>query len=136
MVCARQRPIGLGVWHRRFRWAAPLLLAGHLAGCAALPAAGPSSEQIESASTVGKESTSPHDKNYVVIDLNHDVVRTLSTFHPTGLKSFASANLRQPRLKIGVGDVLAITIWEAGEGGLFSTAAGKSVSLPSVVVDR
>ncbi|MFM9846391.1 MAG: polysaccharide biosynthesis/export family protein [Hyphomicrobiaceae bacterium] len=101
-----------------------------------MPAAGPSSEEIESASSVGKESTSPHDKNYVVIDLNHDVVRTLSTFHPTGLRSFASAKLRQPRLKIGVGDVLAITIWEAGEGGLFSSAAGKSVSLPAVVVDR
>jgi polysaccharide biosynthesis/export protein len=119
------------------RWmATSLLLAGSLAGCAALPAAGPSSEQIETASAVGRESRSPHDKNYVLIDLNHDVVRTLSTFHPTGLRPFASANLRQPRLKIGVGDVLAITIWEAGEGGLFSTAAGKSVSLPSVVVDR
>lgn len=132
MWCARQRVL----WRQWGRWGTPLLLAGLLAGCAALPAAGPSSEQIESATAVGKESASTRDKDYVVIDLNHDVVRTLSTFHPSGLKSFASAKLRQPKLKIGVGDVLAITIWEAGEGGLFSSAAGKSVSLPAVVVDR
>src|SRR5262245_29228714 len=104
-------------------------------GGASIPASGPTSEQIEQATAVGKESPSAHDKNYVVVDLNHDVVRILSAHHGQGLKSFSSSKVKTPRYRIGAGDVLSVTIWEAGEGGLFSSAAGKSVNLPSVVVD-
>jgi polysaccharide biosynthesis/export protein len=63
-------------------------------------------------------------------------VRTLSTYHSVGLKTFAGNRISHPQSRIGVGDVLTVTIWEAGEGGLFSSAAGKSVNLPAVPVDR
>jgi polysaccharide biosynthesis/export protein len=111
------------------------LTTGVLPGCASIPASGPTSEQIEKATAVGKESPSPHDKNYIVVDLNHDVVRILSAHHSLGLKSFSSGKVSTPRYRVGAGDVLSVTIWEAGEGGLFSSAAGKSVNLPAVVVD-
>lgn len=102
-----------------------------------MPAAGPTSEDIETATTVGPESTSYVDKNYVVVDLNNDVVRVLASFHPDGLRHFSATKASLPKSRIGVGDILAVQIWEAGEGGLFSsTAGGKSVSIPSVVVDR
>ena len=106
-----------------------------LAACSGIPGAGPSSEQIETATAIGRASPSAYDKNYVVVDLNHDVVRVLSSYHPYGLKSFTATKAKNPRHRIGTGDVLAITIWEAGDGGLFSSAAGKSVNLPAVVVD-
>ena len=111
------------------------LATSALLGCASIPASGPTSEQIEKATAVGKESPSPADKNYVVVDLNHDVVRILSAHHALGLKSFSGSKVSTPKYRIGAGDVLSVTIWEAGEGGLFSTAAGKSVNLPAVVVD-
>jgi polysaccharide biosynthesis/export protein len=63
-------------------------------------------------------------------------VRTLSTYHTVGLKTFATNKISHPQSRIGVGDVLSVTIWEAGEGGLFSSGAGKSVNLPAVAVDR
>lgn len=106
-----------------------------LAACSGIPGAGPSSEQIETATAIGRASPSAYDKNYVVVDLNHDVVRVLASYHPYGLKSFTATKAKNPRHRIGTGDVLAITIWEAGDGGLFSSAAGKSVNLPAVVVD-
>jgi polysaccharide export outer membrane protein len=107
-----------------------------LAACAGIPASGPSSEQIENATAVGKESTSPRDKDYVVVDLNHDIVRILSGHHSHGLRSFANTKVKTPKYLIGRGDVLSVTIWEAGEGGLFSSGQGKSVNLPAVVVDN
>jgi polysaccharide export outer membrane protein len=101
-----------------------------------MPAAGPTSEQIETATAVGPESNSYADKNYVVVDLNNDIVRVLAGFHPDGLKSFSATKASLPKSRIGVGDILSVTIWEAGEGGLFSSSGSKSVSLPSISVDR
>jgi polysaccharide export outer membrane protein len=126
----------LGSIGRRLRLALLPLMAGVLSGCAFMAAAGPTAEQIETASAVGSETTSEVDKHYLVVDLNPDLVRTLSTYHTAGLTTFATNKINHPQSRIGVGDVLSVTIWEAGEGGLFSSAAGKSVNLPTVVVDR
>lgn len=73
---------------------------------------------------------------YVVVDLTNDVVAKLASFQPAGFTPFQRTSANSPRSRIGVGDVLAVTIWESGEGGLFSSSATKSVSLPEVVVDR
>jgi polysaccharide biosynthesis/export protein len=112
-----------------------LLMASGLSACAFMAAAGPTAEQIETASAVGRESADELGKNYLVIDLNHDLVRTLSAYQTVGLKTFSGAKISHPHSRIGVGDVLTVTIWEAGEGGLFSSSAGKSVNLPAVAVD-
>jgi polysaccharide export outer membrane protein len=126
----------LGSIGRRLRLLLLPLMAGALSACAFMAAAGPTAEEIETASAVGRDSTSDLAKHYLVVDLNDDLVRTLSTYHTVGLKTFATNKISHPQSRIGVGDVLSVTIWEAGEGGLFSSGAGKSVNLPAVAVDR
>jgi polysaccharide export outer membrane protein len=125
----------LGSMGRRLQLLLLSLMAGGLSACAFMAAAGPTAEQIETASAVGQESRGGFDKDYLVVDLNHDLVRTLSMYQTVGLKTFATNKISHPQSRIGIGDVLTVTIWEAGEGGLFSSAAGKSVNLPAVVVD-
>ena len=123
----------LGSIGRRLRLLILPVMAAALSACAFMAAAGPTAEDIETASADGRESTSEVGKGYLVVDLSDDLVRTLSTYQTPGLKTFATNKVSHPQSRIGVGDVLNVTIWEAGEGGLFSSAAGKSVSLPAVV---
>ena len=106
-----------------------------VSACAFMPSSGPSSDQIERLAE-GGEGARRQVRDYVVVDLTTNVVRTLAAQNPLGLSPFRKTKASLPRARIGIGDVLAITIWEAGEGGLFSSAAGKSVNMPSVVVDR
>lgn len=112
------------------------MLSALLGGCAFIPSAGPTAQQIEVGEAVTDSGRVAKDVDYVVIDLSSDVVRTLGAQRPFGLRSFAATKASTPKSKLGIGDVLAITIWEAGEGGLFSNAAAKSVNMPAVVVDR
>jgi polysaccharide export outer membrane protein len=85
-----------------------------LAGCAGLPTAGPlTSEIVEQAGTATAQQL-----NYMLVDVTVPVSRALSS-RPT-------ASLRQifgddgpPVAAIGIGDTLTVTIWEAGQGGLF-----------------
>lgn len=115
-----------------FRMMAAGALSLLLASCGALPSAGPSSIEIEA--DASHEADDGGD--YIVVDLDRDIVATLTSFQPQGFTPFRAAGASSPRSRIGVGDVLAITVWESGEGGLFSSSTTKSVSMPEVVVDR
>lgn len=62
---------------------------------------------------------------------------TLRQLNTVGLhERFIRPTLNSPKSTIGIGDQLAVTIWEAGEGGLFSNQTSKSAAFPAVVVDR
>lgn len=79
---------------------------------------------------------------YVLVDLDPTNVSVLEKNGPKALgDSFASLRAGQPSLLFGVGDIVAITIFEAAAGGLFIPAeagsrAGNFVTLPSQEVDR
>jgi polysaccharide biosynthesis/export protein len=117
------------------------LLAGPalvvLSGCSLLPSAGPTAGEL-----VDQAVEDSHTR-FDVVDVNSKVVATLLA-EPT--ESFARRFKqygRPPDLRIGVGDALSVTIWEAAAGGLFSgtgstqvATGSQSVTMPTQIVGR
>jgi len=100
-----------------------------LAGCSGMPSAGPTALEI-STSEGNATGIGPFD-GYIVVDIDARVANILaSQSHPTFFGTFQDRRPR-PDLRIGVGDGLTVTIWEAGAGGLFSSAVVDRVSAGS-----
>ena len=78
---------------------------------------------------VASKSEAKDDFVYGLIDLNAHSVRSLEhhTYYPLSTK-FGLSKAR-PGVRLGVGDVLTVTIFEAGPDGIFSTTERKSVAL-------
>jgi len=99
-----------------------------ISGCSFIPREGPLSEEIKMQSA---------EEDYVVIDVTAETVQALAAFDPVGLsKRFLKSSYKAPRQLVGIGDVLAVQIYEAGEGGVFSSSEGQYANFPSIVVDR
>jgi polysaccharide export outer membrane protein len=108
-----------------------------LAGCGGLPAAGPrSSEIIERA-----RSAEARRLGIVLVDVSPGVIAQLRQRRPASLRdAFGEGAPFVP--VIGPGDVLSITIWEAGAGSLFSAPVipgqplppSRGAALPNMVV--
>ncbi|MDX2266428.1 MAG: polysaccharide biosynthesis/export family protein [Hyphomicrobiales bacterium] len=98
--------------------------------CSFTPSSGPTSDEI---ALQGGAS----EGDYLVVDLDHQTVAALTGFNPLGLgERFPRKEAKSPETRIGLGDVLSITIWEAGEGGLFSVDGRRHADFPSVPVDH
>ena len=105
-----------------------LLVSVSLSGCVFTPREGPLSSEIE------KQSAQ---NDYLVVDVDSNIVDGLARFNPVGLNSqFKNTSYRLPISTVGTGDVLAITVFEADQGGLFSGSSGNRAEFPSVVVDN
>jgi polysaccharide biosynthesis/export protein len=120
------------------RWFLPAVLLAVLgAGCSSIPNSGPSTSDIKG------EPSSPTQR-FELVDLDMNVARALGQRRAD--KTIASFGDYRPssQLRIGVGDQVVVTIWEAAAGGLFSaplvadkfTAGSKSATIPPQVVDR
>ena len=114
-----------------------LALALGLSACSSLPMAGPTKDAV-------LEEREPDGQGrYLVVDVTDPVVSILRGRDVSStLTSFGDRRGAVEPL-IGVGDVLALTIWEAGSGGLFSalpsermTAGSRAASIPEQVVGR
>jgi len=102
-----------------------------LAGCASIPSSGPSAKRIQSQETVDGVS------NYMLVELDQGVSGILSNYVPQAFaERFSVKQTRNIRRVVGVGDVLNITIYEAGEGGLFSSPTSRSANFPAVQVSQ
>ena len=105
-----------------------LIVSASLAGCAITPREGPLSSEIE---------TQSEKNEYLVVDVDSQIVDGLSRFMPVSLHSqFKTTARHLPISTVGVGDVLSVTVFEADEGGLFSNKSGKGAEFPSVVVNE
>lgn len=109
------------------------LLLPVLAGC--LPSAGPGAGRIIQG---GQQSAPP----FAVVALNQSVADFLSEQSAASFASTFGMGSGAPLITLGVGDMVAISIFEAASGGLFSGETGtlgggtKSVRLPDQPVSR
>lgn len=125
------------------RLATLLFVATVVSACATLlPATGPTTDAVIEGAA-GSTGESPLDR-YELVQLSAVTVEALRCRAPDGLN--ASFGDMRPSLEpvIGVGDSVAVSIWEAGSGGLFSgplatdrfSAGSKSALIPEQVVPR
>lgn len=94
---------------------------GLLAGCSTLPATGPSTQDIVSDQRAMKD--------FVLVNLDQRAVDILSQYRVTAFATRFAAPAPAPSQIVGVGDTLSITVFEAGQGGLFSSDYGSRVSM-------
>jgi polysaccharide biosynthesis/export protein len=105
-----------------------------LGGCEVFPASGPAARDIKAVED--QDSANPP---FAVVRLNAQIVKVLAAETPR--LSSAFVDRRPPNeIRLGVGDVVAITLFEAGAGGLLIPAEsgarpGNFVTLPNQTVD-
>jgi polysaccharide biosynthesis/export protein len=121
-----------------------LLAAALLTGCTNLPIGGPEHLSI----TTGATTSLVADRHqiiydYALVDLSEAVLNAL----PKGISlgsfftSFGTGYRSAPTITVGVGDVLAVTIFESSAGGLFippeaGVRPGNFISLPVQTVSQ
>lgn len=113
------------------------LLACVIAGCSALPTAGPT------ASDVRGQEFKDNQTRFDLIDIDDNVVAAVLAEPRESLHARFKKYGQPPQPKIGVGDAVVVSIWEAASGGLFSasptehvSAGSRSVTIPEQVVAR
>lgn len=120
-----------------------LMMALSLAGCTYLPADGPRHDDILGAATV---STADERRkvayDYVLINVSDKVIESMADVGPGSFfRTFGAGHGPAPTIMVGVGDILAITIFESASGGLFippeaGVRPGNFVTLPSQTVSK
>lgn len=93
----------------------PLIL-GWPAGCAWLPKAGPTREEIQTAS----RADSAGRVNFALVDVNSALVAVLERSSETSLQGSFGNSGAAADSRIGQGDLIQIVLWESNSGGLFS----------------
>ena len=89
-----------------------------IAACAGIPSAGPTASEI-----VQNENRDPALSGYVVVDIDNRAAGIVARRQTPTLAGMFREGKNPPDIKIGVGDTVTVTIWEAASGGLFSTAS-------------
>jgi polysaccharide export outer membrane protein len=113
------------------------LVACLLAGCSALPTAGPT------ASDVRHQEVENNQKRFDLVDISDSVVATLSAEPGESFRARFKKYGKPPQAPIGVGDSVVVSIWEAAGGGLFGASptdhvstGSRSVTIPEQVVGQ
>ena len=116
-----------------------VLMAANLVGSCGLPAGGPQTSDI-----VADQSPQGALGGYVLVDVDESVASVTASQPRESFKRVFTTGRPPPDLRIGIGDSVVVTIWEAAAGGLFSAAPGdrslsagsRTATLPAQVVDR
>src|ERR1700756_5535561 len=113
------------------------LTGAALRGCSTLPTAGPTTGQV-----VG-QAVKDDQPRFDVVDVDGNVVSTLLAQPAESFRTRFQRYGKPPDPKIGIGDSITVTIWEAAGGGLFGAGitsgvspGSRSVTIPDQVVAR
>lgn len=116
-----------------------LVLLLLLGGCASLPSAGPLADEVDDNAGLQESFDA---KGYVLVDVTPRVIAALTAepVAPLFPADFGTGAASAGAV-LGVGDSITIAIWEAGAGGLFTTApvegfqpGARNVIMPAQVV--
>lgn len=124
-------------------WSASLTV---LTACGAVPNSGPDAMTYSGAATEqvtgSNPDGSPADLPFILVDVDAQSVEILEhTDRQNYFRGSFDDRRGAPDIRIGMGDVVRVTIFEAGTGGLFvptggTLASGNYVSIPDQEVDR
>ncbi|MBV1700679.1 MAG: polysaccharide biosynthesis/export family protein [Hyphomicrobiales bacterium] len=130
---------------QKLKWYSPAVLVGvgFLAGCSSLPEVGPSADAVVSQAN-GTGDNGASTGAYALVNIDANVANTLSHRIPDSLYGSFGDHRASVEPRIGVGDMLTVTIWEASAGGLFSgpvlpgqfSSGAKSATIPPQSVGR
>lgn len=113
-----------------------------LAGCSSLPGDGPSTKDVIEQSKLGGNPAAA--SRYEIVDIDPAAISVLRRRQPDGFSAHFGDYRPSADLRIGIGDYVAVTVWEAGANGLFSaplatdrfTTGAKSATIPDQAVGR
>lgn len=113
-----------------------------LGACSQFPVSGPADTSItqEASAGVSVDQTGVGYK-YALVDLSESILPFVSEDPSTFAGTFGLGRAPSPEVKIGIGDVVAVTIFESSAGGLFipndaGSRPGNYVTLPNQTVDK
>ena len=113
------------------------LTTAALSGCGYLPTSGPTTGQVID------QRVQENQVRYDVVDVNANVVAALLAQPAESFHRRFGKNGKPPPPKIGIGDTVSVSIWEAAGGGLFGasptdhvSAGSRNVTIPEQVVAR
>jgi polysaccharide biosynthesis/export protein len=111
-------------------------LAVGLSGCATLPGSGPTKREIVGQSEI-------KNKEFSIVEISERTVEILEGRHASSFNGQFGDYRPAPDQRIGTGDAITVTIWEAAAGGLFSSpsidglgAGPRSAVIPAQIVSR
>jgi polysaccharide export outer membrane protein len=109
-----------------------------LAGCSMIAGSGPTTGDI------AEQAGPPEAPSFELIDVTPAVIETLRQRGPESFRAHFGDYRPSVEPRIGIGDTVSVTIWEASTGGLFSASSpegtvstgSKSATIPEQVVGR
>ena len=108
-----------------------------LAGCSTLPTTGPLTDDVM------KNGDNDVEKRYAIVDIDDRSIAILSQNPGPSLRARFGDYRPSPDPKLGIGDEVRVTIWEAAGGGLFSApvsdrfgTGSRSALIPDQMVSR
>jgi polysaccharide export outer membrane protein len=113
-----------------------------IVGCAAMPGNGPDSASvINNAETAARTTTATLGYRYTLVDINSDNIPLIASNDVVANASFGITADVIPEIRLGVGDVIQLTVFESEAGGLFipreaGVRPGNFVVLPPQEIGR